>query len=523
MTADKSASDSYISDVVYSSFYNPQLNPLNLHFIALQAGLRQGKLAADFSYCDLGCGDGTILNMLASLFPQARFYGVDFNREHIAAARKRAGAAGLENIVYHQLDFARLGATDFPPLDFINCFGTFSWINRSLQDTILDFAGNSLVEGGVFSVHYAAKPGKVQIDPLWHLMRILTGDMEASSTERVRFGVDVIDVLKDGGARFFRENPVAQARADALTGQDLNYLAHEALSEWQAFHLSEIAGRARKQGLQYAGMQSPMDNDPDLTIPDSFRPILDGYTDPVVRAGVEDYILNRGLRFDVYVKTTGTAIANAVPAARQPVWLNSPTGRITPSFTAANGKTLSLQSPLYDAIVTDLRQDVRSAAELRDKPAFSSWSEAEIVAAITRLVASGQVIPVIGHSLAPAGPVSPADCRPALTMTREILGGDLPAAGFINLPSPLLGQCVPVDQVIGLSLAALLFHAGNEVDWVAGQIRNAGVAGIQGVPTDIAAQDTPDLANKSLQMTATAVLPALVRFGVYVQAGNSNR
>ena len=192
MTTGRTASDSYISDVVYDSSYNPYLNPLNLHYIALQAGLRQGRLAADFSFCDLGCGDGTTLNIIASMFPKARFYGVDFNRKHIAAAQRSAEIAGLENVTYHQLDFADINSTKFPSLDFINCFGTFSWINKSLQDSILEFAGRSLVESGVFTVHYAAKPGKVQLDPLWHLMRILTENMNVSSTERARTAVERI-------------------------------------------------------------------------------------------------------------------------------------------------------------------------------------------------------------------------------------------------------------------------------------------------------------------------------------------
>lgn len=169
----KAASENYISDAVYGSRYDEYLNPLNLHYIALHAGLRQGRLASDFRYCDLGCGDGTTLNIIASMYPHAQFYGVDFNEEHITIAREAAESAALKNVEYRPLDFARLHATDFSQLDFISCFGTFSWIDRSLQDAIFDFVGESLTDNGVFAVHYAAKPGKTQIDPLWHLMRVV--------------------------------------------------------------------------------------------------------------------------------------------------------------------------------------------------------------------------------------------------------------------------------------------------------------------------------------------------------------
>ena len=243
--------------------------------------------------------------------------------------------------------------------------------------------------------------------------------------------------------------------------------------------------------------------------------MLDGYSDPVVRSSVEDYILNRGLRCDVYVKSH-TAAPFTTAIASQPMWLTSPDGRINQTVTAPNGKKISLQSPLFDGIVAELRLGIRSGVELHAKPALSSWSESEIVDAITRLVASGQVKPVIGNALVPAETVSPKDCRPVLAITRELLRGHIPAAGFINLPSPLLGQCVPVDRLIGLSLSALLYQpAGNEANWIADQIGTEGITGIQGVATEVTREQAADLARQVLQMTRTSVLPAMVRLGVY--------
>ena len=523
MTANNTVSDNYISDVAYESSYNPYLNPLNLHYIALQAGLRHDRLAKNFSYCDLGCGDGTTLNIIASMFPHARFYGVDFNEEHIATARRNAEAAGIDNVIYHQLDFSELSSAEFPPLDFINCFGTFSWINEILQESILKFAGQSLVDHGVFTVHYVAKPGKVQLEPLWELMRIFTADVKGSSKERARTRVKEIGTLRKAGAQFFRENPIAHARANRFTNLDLNNLAHEALSEWHTFYLDEMAGYAQQQGLQYAGLQSPADNDPDFTIADKFRPILDDYTDPVVRSSIEDYILNRGLRCDVYVKTNCKASPDASPDTRQPMWLTNPEGAVSQNVSVPSGKKISFKSPLYDAIADELRQGIRSVMELHTKPTLSSWSESEITTAVARLIAGGQVKPAIGNALVPIGTPFHDQCRPVLRMTRDILRGHIPASGFTHLPSPLLGQCVPVDQIIALSLSALLFRTGNEVSWVTKQLSDAGVAGMQGIATEIKKKDAADIANRALQITTTAVLPALVRLGVYVQAGSNER
>ena len=61
------------------------------------------------------------------------------------------------------------------------------------------------------------------------------------------------ETLRNNSAQFFSDNPVAHARAAAFTGLGLNNLAHEALTEWQAFNLSEIAGRALDQGCNMPG------------------------------------------------------------------------------------------------------------------------------------------------------------------------------------------------------------------------------------------------------------------------------
>ena len=513
-----SVSDNYISDVVYGSFYNEFVNPLNLHYIALHAGLRHGKLESDFRFCDLGCGDGTILNIIASMYPKARFYGVDFNETHINTARERARKASLDNVEYRQLDFLRLNAKDFPQLDFIICFGTFSWINIQLQDRILTFAGESLADRGVFSVHYAAKPGKAQIDSLWHLMRTVTSQMNCVSTERARAGVELIGILKDKGARFFMENPVALARSNALPTQDVNYLAHEALTEWQAFHHSEIAERARNRGLQYAGLQEPGDNDTEFTISEKFRPVLDNYSDPVLRSTIEDYILNRGLRNDIYVKTQVSDRYGTPGISSQPMLLVNRDGRITRVQKVKSGKAISFEAPVYEALEDEMRLGVCTIEELHGKPGLSSYNESELVAAIARLVASGQVKPVIGNSLIKPFPPTSGGYQPALKITREILSDHIQTDNFTYLPSPLIGQCFPVDQLIALSLSALLYQPhGSEKKWVADQIRKSGVAGIRSMNIHAVPEQADIIANQVMQATTGMVLPALVRLGVYTR------
>lgn len=506
----RAVSQNYINDSVYGSRYNEYLNPLNLHYIGLHAGLRQGRLGADFSYCDLGCGDGTTLNVVASMYPEARFYGIDFNGEHVARARKQAQSAVLTNVEYRQLDFADLHTIDLPQLDFVSCFGTFSWINRSLQDAIFDFVGASLANKGVFVVHYASEPGKTQIDPLWHLVRMASQQKDQPSTERVRVGVELVDALRETGAQFFKDNPIALARSHALAGQDLNYLAHEALSEWQAFHHSDIVARAHERGLQFAGLYTPADNDSDFAVPDVFRPTLEKYVDPVVRTTVEDYILNRGIRTDVYIKAKSRAATGDI--SHQPVWLNNPKGDIAPFVKLPSGKEISFRTSLYETIASEMRSQVCSVADLHRRPTLSSYGQQEISAAVAKLVASGQASPVIGSPVPATAKSASSGARPTLKITEDILRHRIALAGNTYLPSPLIGQCVSVDRIVALSLSALAYQPGTEQDWVAEQLKTTDNQDTTIWQTTSQANNA---AKQALQGVVREVLPVLIRLGIY--------
>ena len=517
MTKKESQSDNYISDIVYNTWYNQYLNPLYLHYTALYAGTRKGNLASSFNFCDLGCGDGTTLNLLASMYPAAKFYGVDFNKEHITKARDDAAKADLNNLEYYHLDFANMDTADFPKMEFITCYGTFSWINRSLQDEILHFVGQLLVDTGVFSVHYAAKPGKTQIDPLWHLMRMLTGKTDNTSKERARVGVEAIGTLMSNNARFFKENPVALARANQLAGQDLNYLAHEALTEWQAFYHSEIAERLQVEGLRFAGSLLPGGNNPDFTIPEAFKSIMDEHTDPIVRATIEDYIVNKGLRNDVFVKTECLSKLDASNIHHQPMLLNNPDGKIAPVVRAASGRDILFQSPLYQAMAVEMQQGICTVSSLHSKHSLAHYSEEKIADAMVRLVDSEQVALVIGKPLCEYNPGATDSYRPALKITERLLSKPIPVTGFTYLPSSSTGHCIPVDQIVALCLSAALSQPDirKQTLLVKEQINKSGIVGIQGVARNITQDMVENVVNQAMQMTTGIVLPILVRLGVY--------
>jgi 2-polyprenyl-3-methyl-5-hydroxy-6-metoxy-1,4-benzoquinol methylase len=67
--------------------------------------LREGVRVAD-----VGCGLGSSTILMAEAYPASRFWGFDYHRESIEAARKAAAAAGVAD----RVTFEVAGASDFP-------------------------------------------------------------------------------------------------------------------------------------------------------------------------------------------------------------------------------------------------------------------------------------------------------------------------------------------------------------------------------------------------------------------------
>src|SRR4051812_3526065 len=117
----------YVTEVTYPFNYYRELNP-NIHTLALAAGGYQTRgLGQPFTYIELGCGLalGTLVHAAAN--PQAQFYAVDLNPDHINIARDIAKGAGLGNLTLLELAFEDLDSAGLPQFDTIAMHGVWSW------------------------------------------------------------------------------------------------------------------------------------------------------------------------------------------------------------------------------------------------------------------------------------------------------------------------------------------------------------------------------------------------------------
>ena len=123
------------------------------HFLP---GVDQGTLVARMEQgirvCDLGCGQGIALHLMAEHFPASTFFGIDNDTPAIKTARNRAAELGLNNITFLVKDAASVeGDPDFfQAYDYITAFDAIHDQSRPLE--ALKAVRHMLAPGGMFSM-----------------------------------------------------------------------------------------------------------------------------------------------------------------------------------------------------------------------------------------------------------------------------------------------------------------------------------------------------------------------------------
>jgi 2-polyprenyl-3-methyl-5-hydroxy-6-metoxy-1,4-benzoquinol methylase len=113
--------------------------------LALVDGLID-RLREGIDVCDVGCGQGHAINLMAKEFPNSRFVGLDFSEDAVAAAQKEAAELGLTNATFEVKDAATLDGSQ--KYDFVAVFDAIH--DQAKPDVVLKGIADSLKPGGVF-------------------------------------------------------------------------------------------------------------------------------------------------------------------------------------------------------------------------------------------------------------------------------------------------------------------------------------------------------------------------------------
>ena len=300
--------EGYVTDITYTRGFYRELSPVWLATAALLLGHRPPDLARPFRWAELGCGHALSATVFAAAFPQAEFWGFDFNPAHVESARLLAAGAGLTNLHLEEASFAELAArpdTALPQFDFVVAHGIYSWVGRDAQLQVVDFLRRRLLPGGLAYMSYNLLAGSTAITPLRPLMRLLAEAIPGPPDAAVPGILDFLNRLHAGGATFFADNPTAAPRLSALAAADPRFFAHEYLNRnWTAFTSSEVAADLAEAKCSLIGSAALLDNIDTFSIPAGLIEIMGQLRDPRLREAVRDIACPQAFRRDLFRRGT---------------------------------------------------------------------------------------------------------------------------------------------------------------------------------------------------------------------------
>lgn len=436
-----------VRDVAYTHGYYRELSPTMIAAALHSQGVASPDLAAPLNYFELGMGFGVSLLANAACFPHMRFFGNDFNVEHVAYARRLAEDAGLANVELLEEGFEELLQRELPPLDIIVMHGVYSWVSPAHRQVIADFIERRLKPGGVVYVSHNTLPGWAARMPLRQLVHrhAMRGGARRSPAEQLQGAVSAMQSLQGLGAAYFEANPSATAQLAMLAATDPHYAAHEYFNPcWQPQYVHEVADEMACAGLQRAAASLLEEHVDEAWLSEGARAQLAAEADPLWRETWRDVHLNQSFRRDLYTRGARRLDASEREARLLDArWaLAVPREEIEPGRLA--GRPALVADPATLAALLDgLSDGPVSLRTLLRHPGLAARDAQQVQDALMLLSGEGVVHPALPEPLADAAQAT-VQAFNAAALLRG--GGD----GLLHL------ACAATGQAVGFSVPGLL-------------------------------------------------------------------
>ncbi len=435
-----------------TGFYNYQ-SPVHLNFICAIYQTAGPKLDGGFTYCELGCGPGETTNVLAASDDRGEFYGLDLSQSHIDFAKSVAQKGGLGNVRFIHADIRDFDPADLPDFDFVTMHGLYSWVPPAVQEAVIKFLDAKLKPGGIVYVSYNAMPGWGSAGPIRRYFIDAVERLGGDILDKVPKVLDELASLREKGAAFFVQNPVAAQVLEQLRGVDVRYFVHEFLSSnWNPRYFADVSGEMKRAGLDYIGDASIFENLPELTVPPDCLGILREIQDQTGREMATDFFVNRMFRSDVYIRDISPGRSpNAldetlIGMTRAPMELRD-------VMNVRGEEKIDLRGPLLDRLTVLLEDTAMTVAELQQDEVLKGCPPSELFRGIVLLACAGNLHPFASRESRRSDSdlskirVVPACNRTLLDLDRE---NRLQA-----LASPIVGTGIHVSALEALLLRGL--------------------------------------------------------------------
>lgn len=382
----------YVTDVPYVHSFIASVAPAVLDHVALLQGFAPPS-REDFTYCDLGCGQGLSAAILAATHPRGVFHGVDFMAAHIEHARRFCDEAAISNATFHHADFRAAAESGLPQFDYIVCHGVYAWVDAGVQRDLVHFIDTHLKLGGLAYISYNAMPGWATELPFQYLLRALAQTLTGDSKARITAAIEMIGSMPTDKMPGINHSFMAKQLDAATTKLPPLYLAHEFMNgHWRPLFVTEVREVMSTIGLSPVGFASLMSNFDSFVLGGEARQALASITDHNIRELVRDYYIDQRFRRDIYIR--GGRRINTDEQRRRLLAscfsLLQPAEKVVFAQRTPAG-TLRFENQTARAIVAILADGPRRLSDIALAPGLD---EQDVLANALTLCAAGVLAPV---------------------------------------------------------------------------------------------------------------------------------
>lgn len=365
--------DGYVVDVTYPLHFYKEMQPLWLNYVLNTLGCVTPDIGKQYSYCELGCGVGINLLVAAACNPQGHFVGVDFNHDHIIAAREIAQKAGIKNIEFIESSFDAFAKREHGRFDFIVSHGVWSWLPAEAKGALMQIVHESLNPQGIFYLQYMCYPGAARLIALQKMLHEVSLVSGVGSTESISQGMALLRKLADAGAGLFVDNPEIEKELTALEKEHPAYLAHDFLTHhWQPQHSSDVHRIISQAGVSYIGSANCLENMDALSVPGNLQPLLASAASRSLKEVIRDIARNQSQRVDIFQKEPRTFTSAEHLASLDRYTFKATDTMPTPGAVVFNTPIGKIPGPadLLTPLMSSLKLKEQQFADMRQLPVF---------------------------------------------------------------------------------------------------------------------------------------------------------
>lgn len=445
----------YVADVEYLGGYYGHQEPGLMSLACLLNGFEPPDMTGGYSYCDLGCGFGETLLVLAAANPRSSFHGVDFNPAHVARAQDLARDAGLSNVTFYEADFEALAKGEvaaLPMFDFIAAHGVYSWISDANQRALIAVLDRYAKPGAAVYLSYNSLPSSVGVLPVQWLLRQCADLFPGPSDQRFFNALGLLERFGETDARYIKDSKPFQDLKKMPRETLARYGSHEYLNaHWRPCFFADLARDVAAAKLSFAGSAYMYHSFKELLFTPEQSALMDDIPDPLIRETLKDYFQPLGLRRDVFLRG-----ARRVTSSQQRALLEDMSLTLKVDAAQAQLKIkvplgeASLSETTYGAVFEALQKGPKTLGELFALPELRQAENLLPVEVAGMLVGSEQACPQF-HQMDAAAPASAQAYN--LALTRRVQHQSLNEVR--SLASPVSGAGLPISGIEPLVYLAL--------------------------------------------------------------------